>query len=116
MSRSKRVAVTSPQTRLARSRRQERGRWRMPRLRTPEAERATELYRSQRRRGIPALVAMFALVLGLPVVFSLAPGLDAVRMWGIPVSWLVIAVLPYPVLAALAWWQLRRAEKTEDDQ
>jgi cytochrome oxidase assembly protein ShyY1 len=32
------------------------------------------------------------------------------------VSWLLIAVLPYPVLAGLSWWQLRRAEKTEDDR
>jgi len=116
VNRTKRVAVTSPQTRLARSRRQERGRWRVPRLRAPEAERAATLYRLQRRRGIPALVAMFLLVLGLPVLFTLAPGLDTARLWGIPVSWLVIAVLPYPVLAGLAWWQLRRAEKTEDDE
>ncbi|MGW7532704.1 hypothetical protein [Amycolatopsis sp. NPDC054798] len=116
MSRTKRVAVTSPQTRLARSRRLERGRWRMPRLRAPEAERAAVLYRIQRRRGIPALVAMFVLVLGLPVLFSLVPSLDSVRLWGIPLSWLLIAVLPYPVLAGLSWWQLRRAEKIEDDR
>ncbi|RJQ90000.1 DUF485 domain-containing protein [Amycolatopsis panacis] len=115
MSRTKRVAVTSPQTRLARSRRQARGRWRMPRLAASEAERAASLYRTQRRRGIPALVAMFVLVLGLPVVFAVAPELDSVRVWGIPLSWLMIALLPYPVMAGLAWWQLRRAEKTEDD-
>jgi cytochrome oxidase assembly protein ShyY1 len=29
------------------------------------------------------------------------------------VAWLAVAVLPYPFLALLAWWQLRRAEKTE---
>ncbi|GAA3542145.1 hypothetical protein GCM10022222_27260 [Amycolatopsis ultiminotia] len=115
MSRTKRVAVTSPQTRLARSRRQSRGRWRMPRLRASEAERAAALYRIQRRRGIPALVAMFVLVLGLPVVFTLAPALDALRVCGIPLSWLMIVLLPYPVMAGLAWWQLRRAEKAEDD-
>ncbi|WP_033291918.1 membrane protein [Amycolatopsis jejuensis] len=116
MSRTKRVAVTSPQTRLARSRRLERGRWRMPRLRAAEADRAAVLYRIQRRRGIPALVAMFVLVLGLPVVFAVAPALDGLRLWGIPVSWLLIAVLPYPVMAGLAWWQLHRAEKVEDDR
>ncbi|WIX79084.1 hypothetical protein QRX50_48510 [Amycolatopsis carbonis] len=116
MSRVRRVAVMSPQTRLARSRRQARGRWRMPRLRASDAERAAVLYRTQRKRGIPALVAMFALVLGLPVVFAVAPGLDAVRVWGIPLSWLMIALLPYPVMAGLARWQLRRAEKAEDDR
>jgi len=25
------------------------------------------------------------------------------------------AVLPWPVLAGLAWWQLRRAERVEDE-
>jgi hypothetical protein len=115
MSRTKRVAVTSPQTRLARSRPQTRGRWRMPRLPAPVAERAARLYRTQRRRGIPALIATFTLVLGLPVVFTLAPQLDSVRVWGIPLSWLMIAGLPYPVMAGLSWWQLRRAEKIEDD-
>ncbi|MDT8916166.1 hypothetical protein [Amycolatopsis sp. PS_44_ISF1] len=111
--RPRRVTVTSPQTRLARSRRQARGRWRTPRLRAADAERAAELHRAQRRRGIPALVALFGLVLGLPVVFAAAPVLDDVRWWGIPLSWLMIAVLPYPVMAGLARWQLRRAERTE---
>jgi len=29
------------------------------------------------------------------------------------VSWLAVAVLPYPALALLAWRQLRRAERLE---
>ncbi|MFD9890625.1 hypothetical protein ACFWY9_14870 [Amycolatopsis sp. NPDC059027] len=115
MSRVRRVAVTSPQTRLAHARRQARGRWRQPRLRAADAQRASELYRAQRRRGIPALVLIFALLLGLPAVFAVFPGLDSVRLWGIPLSWLMIAVLPYPAMALLARWQLRRAERLEDD-
>lgn len=115
MSRIRRVAVTSPQTRLARSRRRLRGRWRVPRLRPADAQRATGLYRAQRRSGIPALVLMFGLLLGLPGVFALFPGLDSVRLLGIPLSWLMIAVLPYPAMALLARWQLRRAERLEDE-
>jgi len=116
VSRVRRVAVTSPQTRLARSRRRARGRWRASRLRPADAQRATGLYRAQRRSGIPALVLMFALLLGLPAVFALFPGLDDIRLLGIPLSWLMIAVLPYPAMALLAHWQLRRAERLEDDQ
>lgn len=41
------------------------------------------------------------------------PVLDDVRVVGVPVSWLAVAVLPYPALTALAWWQLRRAERLE---
>ena len=59
---------------------------------------------------------MFALLLGLPAVFALFPGLDDIRLLGIPLSWLMIAVLPYPAMALLAHWQLRRAERLEDDQ
>ena len=35
------------------------------------------------------------------------------RLSGVPLSWLAVAVLPWPVLAGLAWWQLRRAERAE---
>jgi hypothetical protein len=52
-------------------------------------------------------------VLGLPLVLVGAPVLDTVRLAGIPVSWLAIAVLPYPLLALLAAWQLRKAERVE---
>jgi hypothetical protein len=53
------------------------------------------------------------LLLGLPVLLAAAPWLDEVRLGGIPISWLAVAVLPYPVLVMLAQWQLRRAERTE---
>ncbi|MET8997990.1 hypothetical protein [Amycolatopsis sp. NPDC004169] len=115
MSRIRRVAVTSPQTRLAHARRRSRGRWRQPRLPAADTQRATALYAAQRRRGIPALVLMFALLLGLPGVFALFPALDTVRLLGIPLSWLLLAVFPYPAMALLARWQLRRAERIEDE-
>lgn len=110
----KRVAVMSPQTRLAHSRRRARGRFRVPQL-DPEGEaRAVELYRRQRRLAVAPLAFLFAGILGLPLVFALFPGLDDVRLIGIPVSWLTLAFLPYPALTLLAGWQLRRAERTED--
>jgi hypothetical protein len=116
MSKVRRVAVTSPQTRLAHARRRSRGRWRQTRLPAGDTQRATALYTAQRRRGIPALVLMFALLLGLPGIFAAFPGLDTLRLLGIPVSWLMLAVLPYPAMALLARWQLRRAERIEDDR
>lgn len=109
----KRVAVMSPQTRLAHSRRRLRGRWRMPRLDPADAERAARNYRLQRRRGVPAVIGICVLLLGLPVVLRLAPGLTEVRLLDVPVSWLVLAVLPYPLMVLLARWQLRRAERIE---
>lgn len=111
----KRVAVMSPQTRLAHSRRRARGRWRVPQLDAVGEARAAELYRRQLRLAAAPLALLFAGILGLPLVFALFPALDTVRLLGVPVSWLALAVLPYPALAVLAAWQLRRAERTEDD-
>jgi hypothetical protein len=110
----KRVAVMSPQTQLAHSRRRLRGRWRMPRLDPADAERAARNYQLQRKRGWPVLVAICVLLLGLPVVLRLAPELTELRVLGLPASWLIMAVLPYPVMVLLARWQLRRAERIED--
>lgn len=111
----KRVAVMSPQTRLAHSRRRLRGRWRVPKLDPAGAERAAELYKAQRRLAVAPLALLFVGMLGLPLVFALFPALDTLRLWGIPVSWLALAVLPYPALTLLSLWQLRRAEHAEDD-
>jgi hypothetical protein len=106
------VAVTSPQTRVALGGR--RGPpARAPRLAATELERAEAVRRRQLRRAVTALLAGAAFLVGLPLLLDLAPGLDAVRLLGVPVSWLAVAVLPWPVLAGLAWWQLHRAESAE---
>ncbi|RRO20724.1 hypothetical protein EIL87_02385 [Saccharopolyspora rhizosphaerae] len=110
----KRVAVTSPQTRVAHARRMLRRRWRAPRLEPEEALRTQALYRAQRRIGAVTLGALFALILGLPLIFALAPDLDGVRVLDVPVSWALLVLLPYPAMAVLARWQLRRAERAEE--
>jgi hypothetical protein len=113
---SRRVAVMSPQTRHAHARRRLRGRWRVPNLDAADAERAAALFAAQRRRAVAPLVLLFAGMLGLPLVFAAFPGLDDARLYGIPVSWLALIVLPYPALVILARWHLRRAESVEDER
>ena len=108
----RRVAVTSPQTRIALT-----GRHgppaRAPRLAAGELQRAEQIRRRQLRLAVTALLAGAAFLVGLPLLLDLAPALDRMRLLGVPVSWLTVAVLPWPVLAGLAWWQLRRAEAAE---
>jgi hypothetical protein len=108
----RRVAVTSPQTRIALA-----GRHgppaRAPRLSAAELERAEEVRRRQLQRAVTALLAGAAFLVGLPLLLDLVPALDDVRLFDIPLSWLAVAVLPWPVLTGLAWWQLRRAEDAE---
>lgn len=53
------------------------------------------------------------MLFGLPTLLALLPWLDAVRLFGIPLTWLVIGVVPFPVMVWLAWWQLRHAERAE---
>ncbi|GAB3296838.1 hypothetical protein [Parasphingorhabdus pacifica] len=113
MSGNKRVQVTSPQTRLAHSRPKLRGRWRAPRLRPADAERARALYMAQRKLAVAPLAGLLALLFGLPIVFALLPVLDELRVLEIPVSWLMLVVLPFPVMVLLALWQLRRAERVD---
>jgi len=89
--------------------------WRRPQLSAIDAEHARRLYLRQRAGAFPALVLLFGLVFGLPLVLAATPELDRMRLAGIPVSWLLLLV-PYPAMFLLAWWQLRRAERIEDDE
>jgi hypothetical protein len=109
----RRVAVTSPQTRLALAGRRVGVPPVPPHLAPADAERARRIHRRQLRYAVSVLAALAALLLGLPLVLAAFPGLDGVRLLGVPVSWIAVAVLPFPVLALLAQWQLRRAERTE---
>ncbi|MHA6783581.1 hypothetical protein ACVGOW_21710 [Pseudonocardia saturnea] len=114
MTRQRRVAVSSPQTRLVIARRRSGVRADPPHLSPLDMDRARHLHRLQLRRAVGALAALAALIVGLPLLLAALPALDAVRLAGIPLSWLAIAVLPYAVLVLLAGWQLRRAEAAED--
>ncbi|PPK66306.1 hypothetical protein V5P93_002665 [Actinokineospora auranticolor] len=115
MSPHRRVAVTSPQTRLAHARRRHRTAWRPPTLDPAEVHEAVRVFHAQRSRAAVALGALSVLLLGLPVVLSLAPWLDHARVLGVPVSWVALVAVPFPAMVAIAHWHLRRAERVEDD-
>ncbi|HEY9475851.1 MAG TPA: DUF485 domain-containing protein, partial [Mycobacteriales bacterium] len=51
----------------------------------------------------------------LPVLFVLAPGLTRVRVVGLELPWLVLGVLAYPVVIAVAWTYVRLAERNEQE-
>ena len=116
MTKVRRVAVTSPQTRLAHARRRTHRRWRASRLDQADTERAIALYRAQRVPGMVSLAQMALLLVGLPVAFTLWTGLDNVRLFGIPLSWLMLSAVPFPFMVLLATWQLRRAEQIEHSE
>ncbi|MGJ7906629.1 hypothetical protein ACOQFL_09135 [Actinopolyspora sp. H202] len=113
MSESKRVPVMSPQTRMARVRRVSRTSWSTPPLGPAELERAARLYRAQRFHGAITLAGLVLLVFGLPLVQVCLPVVSTLRVAGIPASWLIPVLVPFPAMVLLAWRQLRRAERLE---
>ncbi|GEL16974.1 hypothetical protein [Pseudonocardia asaccharolytica] len=114
MNRQHRVTVTSPQTRIAMAGRRGLPPGPVPRLAPEELAHARRIRRVQLRWAAMGLLGVLTLLAGLPLLLDLAPGLWQIRLAGVPVAWLAVAVLPYPVLAGLAFWQLRRAERAED--
>jgi hypothetical protein len=113
VNRPRRVTVTSPQTRLVLTGRRSGPPASLPRLAPAELTTASRVRGVQARRAVITLLGGLLLLAGLPVLLDAAPGLLRVRLWGVPVAWLAVAALPYPVLAGLALWQLRRAEAAE---
>lgn len=115
MNTHRRIAVTSPQTRLAHARRRHRGPWRPVTLDPVEAPVAVALYHRQRRRALVALGLSCTLIFGLPVLLAAFPVLDDVRVLDIPVSWLTMVAVPFPSMVLLAFWHLRKAERIEEE-
>ena len=108
----KRIAVASPQTRLAMARRSA-VRAEAPHLGRADLERARRIRRVQLRAALTALALLTVVVVGLPLLLAALPELDVVRVAGVRVSWLAVAVLPYGGLVAIAVVQLRRADRIE---
>jgi hypothetical protein len=113
MTRQRRVAVTSPQTRLVIARRRSGLRADPPHLAPADLDRARRVHRIQLRYALGALAWLGVLILGLPLLLAAFPVLDTATLFGVPASWLAVAVLPYAALVTLAGWQLRRAERVE---
>ncbi|KAA1034610.1 hypothetical protein FVA95_03800 [Pseudonocardia sp. EV170527-09] len=108
-SRPRRVAVSAPPERATAVPRPQPAATLDPGL----AERARGLRRVQLRRAVVTLACAAVLLFGLPVLLRVAPDLARWRVGGLPLGWIAVAWLPYPLLGLLAWWHLRRAERAE---
>jgi hypothetical protein len=51
----------------------------------------------------------------LPLLFALAPAVGRARLFGIELPWLLLGVLPYPVLVGVAIVYVRLAERNEQE-
>lgn len=73
------------------------------------------LMRAQLRLAVLTLLVVLGTLAALPLVFLLAPAVREVTLLGIPVPWVVLGVLVYPLLLAAGGYYVRQAERTERD-
>lgn len=71
------------------------------------------LARAQLRLALLVTGAVVVLLGGLPLLFAVAPSVRAVRVLGLDLPWLLLGIVAYPVLGAIAWFFVRQAESTE---
>jgi hypothetical protein len=73
----------------------------------------TSLLRAQLRLAGLVVVTLAVLVGGLPIFFRVLPGLAAKEVFGMPLSWVLLALAVYPLLFTLGWLYVRGAERNE---
>lgn len=74
-----------------------------------------DLIRRQLTLALSVASAFLLLLFGLPVFNLLFPQLGALPVLGLPLSWLLLAVLIYPILWLLAYYYVTTSEKFEDE-
>jgi hypothetical protein len=73
------------------------------------------LVRAQLRLAVGVLVGFALALCGLPLLFALAPALRTEQVLGLPLPWLLLGVLAYPLIGLAAWTYVRAAERAERD-
>jgi hypothetical protein len=74
-----------------------------------------DLIKQQLRTAL-GLAGLVLLLLGwMPVTFYLVPALSEVRVLGAPLPWLLMGLVPFPLLYAAGYWYRRKAEYHERD-
>lgn len=71
------------------------------------------LIRSQLRLALVVAGGFVLILLGVPVLMALFPVLEGVSVLTIPVSWLILGALIYPVMCVCAWLYIRSATRNE---
>ena len=110
----RRVVVTGRRTRTARSSRLVVAHEIDSQTRLGEVY-VRSLVRTQLRLAVLVCAAV-GLVLGLvPLVFLFWPRLAQVELLGVPLPWLLLGVLVYPMLIGVAAFYVRHADRNERD-
>lgn len=71
------------------------------------------LIRSQLRAAATVTITLLLTVVSLPLVFLWAPGLNDIRVLGIPLPWIVLGGLVHVGVITLGWLYVRHVERAE---
>ncbi|GAA2083213.1 hypothetical protein IDH50_05065 [Aeromicrobium tamlense] len=71
------------------------------------------LIRSQLRAAMTVAITLLLTVVSLPLVFSWVPGLNDLRVLGIPLPWLVLGGGVHAGVIVLGWLYVRHVERAE---
>ena len=109
----RRVRITHPRTDAAR-----RGPNRPVSREIDEQTELGEIYmssliRSQRRLALAVCATTATILIGIALAVALVPRFAELRLLGVPLPWLLLGVLVYPVLIGMAWFTVRHAERNE---
>jgi len=73
----------------------------------------SSLIRSQLRLALGVVAVIGLVLIGIVFAGAVAPRFDRLRLLGVPLPWLLLGVLVYPVLILLGWYLVRHAERNE---
>jgi hypothetical protein len=76
-------------------------------------ELVSQFVRAQFTVAIRLWVLAVGILAAVPVMFFLVPALAEVNVAGVRLPWLVIGVLPFPLLFGVGYWYNRVAERQE---
>lgn len=110
----RREKLTSPQTRIALARGNRPAQHLLPIPEPVDTEAARVLFRTQRRIAVRTVALLSVLLFGMSGALAAFPVLGQIRLGGVPLSWLLLAVAVYPLLLVLALWHVRSAERVEN--
>jgi hypothetical protein len=107
------VRITHPRTEAAR-----RAPARTPSREIDEQTELGEIYmrsliRSQRRLALAVCGAIGVVLAGIALAGAAFPRFGTSRLLGLPLPWVLLGVLVYPVLIALAAYAVRQSERNE---
>jgi hypothetical protein len=72
------------------------------------------LVRAQLGLSLVAIVAFGGVIGALPLILATIPWLGTVQLLGVPLSLLLITVVPFPLFAAIGWVYRRRADALDE--